>query len=88
MDIDLAVPSCRAGRHLTGQIDRQDVVIRNLIEPDAVRLHEEMLGLLLHPHRDMAARHIPVPQCARIRPASIEPIRPMPNAQPDPVARM
>ncbi len=58
MDKDLAVAARGAGDHLAVEIDGQDVLHRDLVEPDAVRLHEEQVWIVGQPKRDMAAGEI------------------------------
>jgi hypothetical protein len=55
MDIDLAVPARRAGDHVAFQIDGEDILHRDLIESDAMRLHEKQAWVVGQPKRDMPA---------------------------------
>ncbi len=61
MDVDLAVPARRARDHITVEVDRQDVLGRDLVEADAVRLHEEEVWLVREPERDVAAGKVVLP---------------------------
>ncbi len=61
MDVDLAVAARLAGDDVALEIDGQDVLHGDLVEPHAVRLHEEQLRIVGQPHRNMAAGEIVVP---------------------------
>ena len=41
VDVDLAVAACGAGDHVTVEVDGEDVLRRDFVEPQTVRLHEE-----------------------------------------------
>src|SRR5262249_62055741 len=61
MDVDLAVPARLAGHHVAVETYGQDVVHRDLVEADAVRLHEEQRRVVGQPHRDVAAGEVVLP---------------------------
>src|SRR5215468_4628070 len=61
MDVDLAVATRRAGHHLAIEPDGQDVVRRDLVESDRMRLHVEARRIVRQPHRDMTAGEIVLP---------------------------
>ena len=58
MDIDFAMAARFAGDLLALQVARYDVFHRHLVKANAVRLHEEQLGLARHADRNMATRHV------------------------------
>src|SRR6266852_2415935 len=58
VDINLAMAPRRARHDIAVEVDSEDVFHRELVKPDAVRLHEEPRGIVGQPHRNMAARKI------------------------------
>src|ERR1700675_2289870 len=58
MDVDLAVAARGARDDIAFEIDRQDVLHGDLVETEAVRLHEEQFWIAGHPHRNVAAGEI------------------------------
>ena len=58
MDEDLAVPARGAGDDLAVEIHGEDVLRRDLVEAEAVRLHEEQVRIVGQAKRNMAAGEI------------------------------
>src|SRR6476619_5606889 len=58
MDVDRAVAARGAGHHLAFEVDSQDVLGGDLVEADAVALHEEQRRIVRQPHRDVATREV------------------------------
>ena len=58
MDEDFAVPARRAGDDIAVEIDGKDVLRRDLVETEAVRLHEEQARIVGQAKRNMAAGKI------------------------------
>jgi hypothetical protein len=58
VDEDLAVPARRAGHDLAVEVDGEEVVDRDLVEAEAVRLHQKIVGLVGKPKRNVPAREI------------------------------
>ena len=58
MDVDLAVAARGAGDDIAFEIDGEDVLHGDLVETQAVRLHEEQFWIAGHAHRNVAAGEI------------------------------
>ena len=55
VDIDLAVPSRGARDDISFKIDGKNILHRDLVETDAMRLHEEQIWIVGQPKRDVSA---------------------------------
>src|SRR6516165_1565898 len=60
MDIDFAMPARRAGDDVAFQIDGEDILHRDLVESDAVRLHKKQVRIVGQAQRNMAAGKVVV----------------------------
>ncbi len=58
MDENFAVAARGAGDDLAVEIDGEDVLRRDFVKPETVRLHEEAARIVGQPKRDMAAGKI------------------------------
>jgi hypothetical protein len=58
MDVNLAVPPRSADHDIALQVDREDILHRDLVEPDTMRLHEKQVRSIGQAKRNMAAGEI------------------------------
>src|SRR5438034_8034464 len=55
MDIDLAVSARATGDHVAVQINGENILHRDLVEPDAMRLHEKQVWIIRKTKRNVSA---------------------------------